>query len=79
MRIEWWILVMVYIAATAILFFIPKNKFRLAVLAVLFKQFITFLAGLAVVELNLPNNHLLNNYHISENSFGQTIVPMFKK
>ncbi|KAF0818120.1 hypothetical protein KIS4809_2922 [Bacillus sp. ZZV12-4809] len=53
MRIEWWILLMVYIAATVILAFIPKNKIRLAVVALLFKQFITFLAGLAVVELGL--------------------------
>ncbi|MCS0789879.1 hypothetical protein NX021_17215 [Cytobacillus firmus] len=53
MRIEWWILFMVYMAATAILFFIPKNKIRLAVVAILFKQVITFLIGLAVVELGL--------------------------
>lgn len=53
MRIEWWILLSVYAVATAILFFIPKNKLRLAVVAFLFKQMITFLTGLVVVELGL--------------------------
>lgn len=53
MRMEWWIIISVYIVATGILFFIPKNKFRLAIVAFLFKQFITFLMGLVVVELGL--------------------------
>ncbi|WP_324255005.1 CBO0543 family protein [Bacillus sp. REN16] len=53
MRLEWWILILVYIVATGILFFIPKNKVHLAVVAFLFKQFITFLIGLAVVEWGL--------------------------
>ncbi|WP_241113721.1 CBO0543 family protein [Neobacillus citreus] len=50
---EWWILISVYAVSTGILFFIPKNKFRLAVVAILFKQVITFLIGLVVVELGL--------------------------
>ncbi|MGV3466859.1 MAG: CBO0543 family protein [Heyndrickxia sp.] len=53
MRIEWWILLAVYIVSTGILFFIPKNKIRIAVVAFLFKQVITFLIGLMVVELGL--------------------------
>ncbi|WP_462412804.1 CBO0543 family protein [Neobacillus sp. Marseille-QA0830] len=53
MRIEWWLLAGVYAAATGILFFIPKNKFRLAVVAFLFTQIITFLVGLVVVQLGL--------------------------
>ncbi|MCH6264816.1 hypothetical protein KHB02_004655 [Bacillus sp. FJAT-50051] len=53
MRMEWWILISVYAVSTGILFFIPKNKFRLAVVAILFKQVITFLIGLVVVELGL--------------------------
>jgi hypothetical protein len=53
MRIEWWLLLSVYVVATGILFFIPKNKFRLAVVAFLFQQVITFLIGLVVVELGL--------------------------
>ena len=51
MRIEWWILIAVYFVSTGILFFIPKQKIRLAVVAFLFKQIITFLIGLMVVEL----------------------------
>ncbi|WP_231507700.1 CBO0543 family protein [Bacillus sp. UNC41MFS5] len=53
MKIEWWILLSVYAVATCILFFIPKNKIRLAVVAFLFKQVITFLIGLLVVEFGL--------------------------
>lgn len=53
MRIEWWLLLSVYLVATGILFFIPKNKIRLAVVAFLFKQVITFLMGLVTVELDL--------------------------
>jgi hypothetical protein len=53
MRIEWWILLLVYIVSTVIIFMIPKRKRRLAVVAFLFKQVITFLIGLVVVELGL--------------------------
>ncbi|KOP71015.1 hypothetical protein AMS60_23460 [Bacillus sp. FJAT-21945] len=53
MRIEWWLLLSVYALSTGILFFIPKNKIRLAIVAFLFKQIITFLIGLVVVELGL--------------------------
>ncbi|WP_313800381.1 CBO0543 family protein [Cytobacillus sp.] len=53
MRVEWWIILSVYALSTGILFFIPKNKIRLAVVAFLFKQIITFLIGLVVVELGL--------------------------
>lgn len=51
MTIEWWILLSVILVATGILFLIPKNKIRLAVVAFLFKQVITFFSGLLVVEL----------------------------
>lgn len=53
MRIEWWILISVWVVATGMLFFIPKNKIRLAVVAFLFQQVITFLIGLVVVEFGL--------------------------
>ncbi|WP_026575547.1 CBO0543 family protein [Bacillus sp. UNC438CL73TsuS30] len=53
MRIEWWILLIVWVLSTVILFFIPKNKIRLAVVAFLFNQIITFLIGLVVVEMGL--------------------------
>lgn len=53
MKIEWWILLSVYIVTTALLFSIPRDKIRLAMVAFLFKQVITFLIGIVVVELNL--------------------------
>jgi hypothetical protein len=53
MRIEWWILLSVWAVATGILFFIPKNKIRLAVVAFLFQQIITFLTGSVVVEFGM--------------------------
>lgn len=53
MKIEWWILLSAYVVGIGVLFFIPKNKFRLAVVAFLFKQVITFLLGLVVVEWGL--------------------------
>ena len=53
MKIEWWILLIVYVLGTVILFLIPKNKMRLAVVAFLFKQVITFFWGLVVVECGL--------------------------
>lgn len=53
MRIEWWILLSAYVVGVGLLFLIPKNKIRLAVVAFLFKQVITFLFGLVVVELIL--------------------------
>lgn len=53
MKMEWWILISVFAIATSILAFIPKNKMRLAVVAFLSTQVITFLIGLVVVELGL--------------------------
>ncbi|MBI0580026.1 hypothetical protein IEC97_21945 [Neobacillus cucumis] len=53
MRIDWWILLFVWVVSTGILFFIPKHKIRLAVVAFLFNQIITFLIGLVVVELRM--------------------------
>ncbi|MBO0959840.1 hypothetical protein J1P26_08895 [Neobacillus sp. MM2021_6] len=53
MRIDWWVLLAVYASAAGILFFIPKDKIRLAVVAFLFKQVITFFIGLVVVEWGL--------------------------
>lgn len=53
MRREWWILLSVYVVIIGIVYLIPKRKRRLAVVAFLFKQVITFLIGLVVVELGL--------------------------
>jgi hypothetical protein len=53
MRIEWWIIISVYLIATVILLFIPKKRFRLAIFALLCKQVITYFIGLVVVELGL--------------------------
>jgi hypothetical protein len=51
MKVEWTILVAVWIATFSLFFFIPRKNFRLAQVAILFKQVITWLIGLVVVEL----------------------------
>mgnify|MGYP001094214658 CR=1 FL=1 len=53
MRMEWWILLSVYVVATGILLCIPRVKRRLAVVGFLFTQVITFAMGLAAVEFGL--------------------------
>jgi len=53
MRMEWWILLSAYAVGLGLLFFLPKNKIRMAVVAILFKQVITFLLGLVVVEMGM--------------------------
>lgn len=53
MRLEWWILLGVWILTIGLLFLIPKNKIRLAVTAFLFNQAITWIFGLLVVEYGL--------------------------
>lgn len=69
MSIEYWILFWSYILATGVLFFIPKRKFRLAVVAYLFKQAITFLVGLVVVEFGLIEYPIRFFASISRTSF----------
>ncbi|WP_319005465.1 CBO0543 family protein [Metabacillus litoralis] len=49
----WKIIILVWILTIALLFIIPKDKKRLASLAFLFKQVITLLIGLVVVDFNL--------------------------
>nr|WP_223192238.1 CBO0543 family protein [Paenibacillus sedimenti] len=51
MKVEWTILVIVWITAFSLFFFIPRKTFRLAQVAILFKQFLTWVIGLVVVEL----------------------------
>ncbi|MCH1624395.1 CBO0543 family protein [Fredinandcohnia quinoae] len=53
MRIEWWILIIVNAMATGILIFTAVKQIRLAAVAFLFKQVITFLFGLLVVEFDM--------------------------
>lgn len=69
MRIEWWILLSAYVVGIGILFFIPKNIIRLAVVAFLFKQVITFLFGLVVVELGLIEYPLRLFASVNRSSF----------
>jgi hypothetical protein len=69
MRIEWWILISAYAVATGFLFLIPKNKIRLAVVAFVFKQVITFLIGLLVVELGLIEYPVRSFASINRTSF----------
>jgi hypothetical protein len=53
MTVEWTILILVWITTFSLFFFVPRQKFRLAQVAILFKQMITWLLGLVVVELGL--------------------------
>jgi len=53
MKLEWIILISVWILSICLLFTIPKHKRRLAIVAFLFKQMITWLFGLLVVENKL--------------------------
>lgn len=50
MRLEYWILLGVWVLSFLLLFLIPKDKRRLALIAFLFKQTITYLLGLVAVE-----------------------------
>ncbi len=51
MKLDWTILIAVWIMTFSLFFFIPRKKFRLAQAAILIKQAITWLIGLVVVEL----------------------------
>lgn len=51
MNKEWIILATVWITAFSLFFFVPRHAFRLAQLALLFKQLLTWVIGLVVVEL----------------------------
>ncbi|MFE5321754.1 CBO0543 family protein [Paenibacillus sp. NPDC056579] len=53
MKLEWTILVIVWMLTFSLFFFIPHRKFRLAQAAILFKQMITWIIGQVVVELGL--------------------------
>lgn len=53
MKLEWGILLLVWFITFGVLFTIPKDKRRIALIAVLFKQLITWVTGLVVVEFNL--------------------------
>ncbi|MFP5114115.1 CBO0543 family protein [Bacillaceae bacterium C204] len=53
MKREYWILLIVWVLAVALLFTIPKNKLRLAVTAFFFTQAITWIIGSLVVEYGL--------------------------
>ncbi|MFD1040659.1 CBO0543 family protein [Virgibacillus byunsanensis] len=53
MILEWTILIFAWILTACLLFIIPKDRKRIAIVAFLFKQAITLLFGLAVVEYNL--------------------------
>lgn len=69
MRTDFWILLLVYLVAVAFLCFIPKNKIRIAVVAFLFKQIITFFIGLLVVQLGLIEYPVRSFASINRTSF----------
>ncbi len=53
MRSEYWILIVVWIISLSLLFFIPRNKIRLALLAFLFSQLLNCNFGQIVIQLDL--------------------------
>ncbi|WP_066072697.1 CBO0543 family protein [Neobacillus soli] len=53
MKVDWIILIFVWILTFALIFIIPRNKRRLAIVAFLFKQVITWIVGLVVVQYHL--------------------------
>lgn len=53
MRMEWWILLAVWLLNLGMLLTIPKQKIRIALVSFLFIQALTWFAGLAVVEAGL--------------------------
>lgn len=53
MKIEWIILISVWLVTSGLIFIIPKNKRRIAIVAFFFNQIITWIAGLLVVEYHL--------------------------
>jgi len=53
MRLDYWILIAVWVLTTGLLFVIPKKKRRLALTAFVFKQGITWIFGLVVVQYGL--------------------------
>ncbi|MEH7440227.1 CBO0543 family protein [Neobacillus drentensis] len=69
MRLEWWILLAVWILTIGMLFFIPKKKIRLAVTAFLLKQGITWIFGLVVVEYGLLSYPVREFADVNRSSF----------
>lgn len=53
MKLEWYIIIFVWISTIGLFFIIPKDKRRIALVAFLFKQLITWFIGLIVVEYHL--------------------------
>jgi hypothetical protein len=65
-----------YIVATVVLLFIPKNRIRLAIFALLCKQVITFFIGLVVVELGLLEYPVRCFESVNRTSFYMNIMPI---
>jgi hypothetical protein len=53
LRLDYWILLGVWVLSFLLLFLIPRDKRRLALIAYLFKQSLTYLLGLVAVEYGL--------------------------
>lgn len=53
MKLDYWILVGVWIISLLLIILIPKDRWRVALIAFLFKQTITCVLGLVAVELGL--------------------------
>jgi hypothetical protein len=79
MSIETIILLSVWILTIGLLFIIPRVKRRLAVVAFLIKQLITYILGLIVVELGLiiyPVNHPFGKVNRASFTFEFFVYPV---
>jgi hypothetical protein len=69
MSLEYLILIGVWLLSVLLLFTIPREKIRLSLVAILFKQAITYLFGLVVVELGLLSYPVREMADINRTSF----------
>ncbi|WP_127533928.1 CBO0543 family protein [Paenibacillus kobensis] len=69
MRVDYWILASVYVISAGLIFLIPRDRIRLAVAAFLFKQAITFLIGLVVVQAGLIEYPIREFASVNRTSF----------
>jgi hypothetical protein len=79
MKVEWGILFFVWFFTFAFVFPIPSAKKRIAIVAVLFKQLITWATGLLVVEFHLisyPIN-FLSDVNQASFTYEYFVYPVF--
>jgi hypothetical protein len=69
MKVEWLILGLCWLTAIGVLWFIPKAMRRLALVAFLFKQALTWLTGLIVVQYGMLSYPVRLFHEINRASF----------